>query len=163
MEHDQMLAERGTARALRDLVIHLSPALPGEAAWLDRLVAINEVLFWLYSLHEYHRRKFGNERFYQLLDSHPQGQTLRGLMWVRGIVQHHQSEMTYMEYSGGVLVGSVHWVPSRDVIFNSGSKGRDPQGAQAYDAHVHGKEFIGPPIEAFTYLCDLSRLSEDGD
>jgi hypothetical protein len=82
---------------LQDLVSALA-AGDGQCAWRY----LRDALAWLYRCEE---SENGSVNYYTDRDANPDGQALAGLMWVRGLAEHHQAELQgRMLVSGGTFV-----------------------------------------------------------
>lgn len=134
-------------------------------------ICLAEALGWLYSLHEVFRERLGNHRFFSRVRGSVDGGTFLGLIWARGAVSHHLTNVTYIvmdETTSGIPGAAVpglmrlgsagtlepHWVEVDAVpsLKRPEKHGRDAM----YDRCVGGQLLLPPLERVFLFVTGFS-------
>ena len=143
-------------------------------AWSKTL----DVLAWLYRLEEMERRS--DKGYFAHRGASAKGRTLGGVIWARGLVDHHQAQV----HNAGLMKMSVFIVTDADELQPMDvfvvDRDRELQRAQVhtstmtwaprcdlppgrdekhgrdayYDEHVAGRPVLGPLVDSREYLVD---------
>lgn len=87
MLSERWLAELGLSEAVDRLDRRIA-----EGTGNEHLIPFAEALQWVYSLHEYHR--LTRPDFFDRAAAHPAGETLRAMVFARGLLTHGLADVT---------------------------------------------------------------------
>lgn len=75
---------------LKEAMDRLQDRVTGEPD--NALISLAEALHWLYALHEWHRST--QQNFFSMCGAAPEGETLRGIVYARGLLTHGMTDVT---------------------------------------------------------------------